>query len=325
MSGLSSGNHVPSYTDGREPIPAALSWLFGLSAGLIISLLLMLMGTVGCQSSSNVSSKDTQTFLSQWQAGQKTILKHGTTTSGQSTLSLTHIQPGQAKYLHRSSLSFTDQAAINSLPTAPFIKALNQVGVFQGSESSEFKPFSPITRGDYAQWLVKTASALRPPKHQIALATQDPPAFTDVPPDHPQYVYIQALHHAGLLPPPAPGQAPGTFGPDQPITRQALIAWKYLVDTGKQEDVPTFYRYFNVLDRDAIDDRYKGNVYFDTAHGQGPFKGNANRAFQISTLFKPNQLVLRHEAAATLWQMDDVGHWTAEAALQNQTTAVHNP
>lgn len=216
-------------------------------------------------------------------------------------------------------IAFTD---IADLPTQKFITDLNRLGFFQGLvQGTAFNPYKPISRGEYATWLFKAYNLLRPEADQIHLTPNAPQKFKDLSAKHPAYPFVQALSEAGF----SLGLPDGTFKPDKALTRQEMIGLKFGVDTGKAYDVPSFYSDLDYTDRDEVSDRYKGYLYQDWWQGSGPYKGNINRAFGKTRVFKPQQFVLRHEAAATLWQVDKNGTFTAEKALASASKASAKP
>ncbi|NJK72134.1 MAG: S-layer homology domain-containing protein [Synechococcaceae cyanobacterium SM2_3_60] len=64
------------------------------------------------------------------------------------------------------------------------------------------------------------------PSRQLLLDREATPYFLDVPEDHPDFRYIQALTHAGYVEIPAER----LFQPDLILTRVLLIDWKVQLD-----------------------------------------------------------------------------------------------
>lgn len=208
------------------------------------------------------------------------------------------------------STNFTD---LGDVATKDMIADLGQLGVFEGM-GDEFKPYEPITRGEYITWLYKAYNKLRPEADRIRLAPQATAKFKDLNSSHPAYKYVQAMSNAGF----SVGYEDGTFKADQPITREEMIAIKVGVDTGTEHQKPSYYYDIVYTDRDQVDERYKGYVYKDWWQISGPYKGNFIRAYGKVKNFKPKEPVLRNEAAATLWQVDASGNYTAKALLEGK-------
>ena len=218
-------------------------------------------------------------------------------------------QLAQIPEMQLGAVAFND---VQSLPTYALLDELNQLGLFKGLLTGpEFKPYQPITRSEYITWLFKAYNMIQPENEQIRLAPQRGPIFSDLPKTHPAYPYVQAMSDAGF----SVGYVDGTFRPDQPLTREEMVAIKWGVDTGTEYKKPSYYYDLSFTDRDKVDERYKGYVYYDNWQGGGPHKGNINRAFGKVKVFKPQQPVLRYEAAATLWQVDGAGKQTAQTRL----------
>ncbi len=179
---------------------------------------------------------------------------------------------------------------IADLPTQEFVSTLNQLGVFEQT-GSEFRPYDPITRGEYLTWMYKANNAIRRDTDHLRPAPTFDPGFTDIDESHPAYKYVQAFANAGY----AVGYDDKTFKPDQQITREEMIALKIGLDTG-EDHKPLKNRkgYLKFSDADQIDERYTGLIYQDR------FRKNGARAFGSVKNLKPKQVVKRHEAAATL-------------------------
>lgn len=208
------------------------------------------------------------------------------------------------------SVSFTD---IDSVPTKGFIQDLGMLGVF-GNAGTEFKPYQPITRGEFITWLFNSYNALMPDNKKLRLDPGLKPVFKDVPKDHATYPYVQALSNAGY----SVGYQDGTFRPDKPITREEMIAIKLGLDGIKPE--ATDYG-VDFTDKEQIDKRYRGYVWSDMySFKAGPFGSTIQRAFGNIRVLKPKQPVLRHEAAAALWQFEN---WNSAAEkLGNKSAAL---
>ena len=192
---------------------------------------------------------------------------------------------------------------LEEVPTADMIDDLNGLHIFDES-SDKFGPYRPITRGEYVTWLYKSYNAMEPAEKKMRPAPQLAQVFTDVPPTHPAYKYIQAVANAGY----SIGYKDGTFRPDKPLTREEMLGIKVGVDLGKDLDpwrsqMETVWKFSDGKD---VDERFTGYVHQDF-YVSGPRGGNIQRAFGKIGKFQPKQPVTRCEAAATLWQFGQFG------------------
>jgi hypothetical protein len=96
------------------------------------------------------------------------------------------------------------------------------------------------------------------------------------------------------------------------------------VDKGKSmkpEGLADLNATWSFSDAPAIDKRYTGYVYADyfaynPSSTSGQSRSNIIRSFGKIGTFRPKSAVLRHEAAASLWQVDEYAHATATIALE---------
>ncbi len=209
------------------------------------------------------------------------------------------------------------------LATTPLIQDLARLGVFKGlfkESNTEFNPYETITRAEYVTWLYKTHNAIATKaSNKIQLAPAFDPGFTDLDKTHPAYKYVASLANAGY----SVGYDDKTFKPDAPITREEMLVIKVGIDKGKafRPDASQMAYVWKFSDSKAVDLRYTGYIHADY-YVSNP---NIQRCFgKIGTL-RPKQPVLRHEAAASLWQFGDsanIRSTTAKHALsRKQNTA----
>lgn len=196
---------------------------------------------------------------------------------------------------------FTD---IAELPNKEIISTLQQLQVFDGT-NGKFRPYDSITRGEYVIWMFKANNALRRETEHLRPAPNFNPDFSDIDASHPAYRYVQAFANAGY----AVGYDDNTFKPDQPITREEMIALKVGLDTRKDHEPIRNRDWLKFSDADQIDERYTGFIWDDR------IRKNGARAFGTVRNFKPKQAVMRHEAAATLARVE---HSAAERALERK-------
>lgn len=192
----------------------------------------------------------------------------------------------------------------------PIIQELSQIGIFDGM-GANFDPDKKITRGEYVIWLYKAYNAIMPTDKQLHLAPSADPFFKDLKPNHACYKYAQALANAGY----SVGYEDGTFRADQPITREEMIGIKVGVDCGKTYEPYRGQMAFvwKFSDSKNIDERFTGYIHQDY-YVSGPYGSNIQRAFGKVGTFHPKSAVTRCEAAGTLWQMGQFGHWGHTAA-----------
>lgn len=203
----------------------------------------------------------------------------------------------------------------DKLSTTPMIKDLANLGVFNDMPD-EFKPYEKITRAEYVTWLFNAHNAMaKTAEDKIQLAPSFNAGFTDMTKDHPAYPYVAAMANAGY----SVGYSDKTFKPENPITREEMIVMKVGVDMGKTygADAAQMATIWKFSDADKIDASATGYILADF------YVDNSNllRAFGKVGTFHPKQAVLRHEAAATLWQFGQfptISETNATYALKRQ-------
>ena len=96
-------------------------------------------------------------------------------------------------------------------PSFRAVEYLSDRGVLGGYTDGLFRPDSPVTRAQFAKMIVAAMGwGLIKPYEQ---------RFTDIPPDHPLYAYIETAAARGLL----PGYLDGTFEPNLPVARNVAL------------------------------------------------------------------------------------------------------
>jgi hypothetical protein len=207
-----------------------------------------------------------------------------------------------------ASPRFTD---LDGVSTKPLIDQLSMLGLFNGM-GSEFHPYAPISRGEYVAWLHNAYNVIASKEKVLRPASHLPAFYSDVPSTHPAFRYVQALSQAGYT----FGYADGTFHPDQPITREEMLGMKVALDLGQplEPNRSLMDHVWGFGDSKDVEERYTGAVYWDWQIS-GKHGRNIERAFGKVGMLRPKAPVLRSEAAATLWQLDRYGNYTAEAAL----------
>lgn len=215
------------------------------------------------------------------------------------------------------TLSATAFSDISKAPPElrSYISDLAQLGVITVKPSSakvnesvinnQFEPNKPITRREFARWLVTANNRINAnnPAKQIRLATEsDQPTFSDVPRTNPDFSAIQGLANAGLIPSPLSGDSTAVlFRPDAPLTREQMILWKVPLDTRQLPSSASFEtvkQTWGFQDVTKIDPKVLRTVLGDYQNGD---TANIRRIFGYTTLFQPKKGVTRAEAAASLW------------------------
>lgn len=198
--------------------------------------------------------------------------------------------------------TFTD---LDAAP-APFqaaIRELAELGTLP-TANNELDPNSPISRSQFARWLVITYNRFYEdrPARQIRLGTpNDEPVFQDVPRQHPDFPYIQGLAMAGFLPSPLTGDASALFRPDASLTRETLLQWKVPLDQQGRLSPSTIDRIqqtWGFKDSSRIGPSAVSAVAADYLAGD---LSNIRRVWGETLLLQPQKVVSRAEAAMALW------------------------
>ncbi len=171
----------------------------------------------------------------------------------------------------------------------------------------KFAPNQPITRREYARWLVEINNRFYADSsgNKIHLATKsDEPAFKDISINDPDYAIIQGLAEAGLVPSRLTNDGSKLlFQPDSPLTREDLITWKVPLDLRKAlppASIETIADSWGFQDVNSIESQGLRALFADFQNGE---QANIRRIFGYTTLFQPKKTVTRAEAAASLWYL----------------------
>lgn len=187
---------------------------------------------------------------------------------------------------------------------------------------NEFAPNKPITRSEYARWLIAANNAYyqdSPSQKIYENKAPEQPAFSDVNTDSSDFSAIQGLAEAGLIPSILSDDSSKVlFQPDAPLTREDLVTWKVPLDTRKalpKADIEAIQETWGFQDTANIDPTALGALFADY---QNRDRSNVGRAFGYTTLFQPKKPVTRAEAAASLWHFGFQGDGiTAPELSQN--------
>jgi hypothetical protein len=201
-----------------------------------------------------------------------------------------------------------------------------------GNPSALFEPNQVITRGTFARWLVETNNRFyrERPTLQIRLATTTTaPVFQDVTASEPLFPYIQGLAEAGYIPSQLTGDnEEKAFKPQQPLTREMLLAWKVPVDL--RQILPTttaakVQQAWGFKDANKIGSQALAAVLADHKNGD---LANIRRLLGSALLFQPQKPVTRAESAAALWFIGKEGEGLSAKDLvraERQATAAERP
>ncbi len=193
---------------------------------------------------------------------------------------------------------FTDLDNSSTLVTSA-VTSLDQLGVFDPIGSSTFDSEQSIKRGEFARWLVLANNAIHQgePSRQIRLAQRgERPIFLDVPEDHPDFIYIQALGSAGLV----EGDENQEFRPDSLLSRAELIRFKLPLDVPPgaiEGDLQEIQAQWGFTDAEQIPDPARAAIATDRTLGDN---STILRTFGPIRTFTPYDPVTRAEAALAL-------------------------
>jgi len=172
-------------------------------------------------------------------------------------------------------------------------------------EPNQFAPNEPVTRRDYARWLVEANNKFyaNSPGNEIHLAKKSSqPAYQDISENDPDFSAIQGLAEAGLIPSRLTGDdSKLLFQPDAPLTREDLLSWKVPLDLRKaltSASIETIKESWGFQDAADINAQGLQALFADFQNGE---QANIRRIFGYTTIFQPKKPVTRAEAAASLW------------------------
>ena len=201
------------------------------------------------------------------------------------------------------SVAFTDVTGVQGQAD---IVRLAQLGVLDAT-SGPFHPGDPVKRRDFVRWLFKTNNAVWSDQtsRQIHLAdATDKSDFSDITPNDPDFRYIEGMSEAGI----AVGFPDKTFRPDQPLTREQMLAIKagldrggvsasYVKDPGQARfELPAW------KDKDQISKTYVAAIMTDISDERtdAPKVDNIGRTFGAISMLRPQQNVTRAQAAVIM-------------------------
>jgi len=191
---------------------------------------------------------------------------------------------------------------------------LAQLGVFD-TASGQFNPQKPITRAEFVRWLVRANNAIYAASSDKVIrmpeAGKGKATFSDVPPTHPDFRYIQGMADAGF----AIGFDNKTFKPNQTLTREEMLGIKVPLDHRS-----AISSYSGGPPGGWTDSNKISKKYWSAINVENVLHNNSNimRTFGSLKTFNPQAPVTRAEAALCIAAIGDdvMGFTTAQEALQ---------
>lgn len=223
---------------------------------------------------------------------------------------------------------------LNDLANVPqpfrgYIEDLAALGLLTPKNGQSFQANIPITRREYARWLIATNNRFYAtiPAKQIRLGREtSTPAFADVPGNDPDFPAIQGLAEAGLIPSPLSNEPSASlFRPNANLTREDLIAWKVPLDTRKplpNATIDSLKETWGFQDVAKINPKVWRAIYGDFQNGD---QSNIRRVFAYTTLFQPQKPVTRAEAAAALWYLGYQGDGLSAQEVRSMPSVSVSP
>jgi hypothetical protein len=198
-----------------------------------------------------------------------------------------------------------------------YVKDMAALGILSpytnegNAELSKFAPNKPVTRAEYASWLIAANNIYHAnsPGDKIYLANKsDRVAFQDVNSSNANFGAIQGLAEAGLVPSMLSDDSSKLlFQPNAPLTRVDLITWKVPLDVRKSlpnASLDAIAQSWGFQDVTKVDPVALKALFADFQNGD---RSNIRRIFGYTTLFQPQKAVTRAEAAASLWYFGNQG------------------
>ncbi len=218
----------------------------------------------------------------------------------------------------------TNSSVVTPSPSSnDYLAELSELGVLSPTEAKQ-PPSTIVNRRQYAHWLVAAHNKIYQanPSQQLKLATADTQSsFTDVPANHPDFIAIQSLANAGIIPSTLSGSNRSVaFQPDLPLTREELILWKVPLDNRQalpNASVTDVQKNWGFQDTAKISPAMLSSLLADHQNGD---KSNIRRAFGYTTLFQPQKPVTLAESVSTIWYFGTNDGRSAHDAIINTST-----
>jgi outer membrane murein-binding lipoprotein Lpp len=178
----------------------------------------------------------------------------------------------------------------------PQIQQLAKLEVFD-TMTGQFNPSGTITRAELFRWLVRKQQKTE--RNPLRLAEGGTATFTDVPPTHPDFKYIQGLANAGYV----VGFDATTFRPDEIVTREMLLAIIPSMHETKGETREYFFMgniKSKYTDYAKFSKRYLPFIYYSG--------GLSDKVFGPVKILNPQTPVTRAEAAIAVSEASYLNH-----------------
>lgn len=168
-----------------------------------------------------------------------------------------------------------------------------------------FEPGEMINRRTFARWLLSAYNRMyrdRPTLQIRPAAATSQPAFQDIPTSDPDFVTIQGLAEAGIIPSRLNGTTSALlFQPDSLLTRETLLLWKVPLDRRlalPKVSVQNVQQVWGFQDVEQVAPNVLPTLFVDYENGD---RANVLRVFGYTQLFQPKKGITQQEAAIALW------------------------
>lgn len=166
---------------------------------------------------------------------------------------------------------------------------------------------APITRREFAKWLLlmnNTFYQSRPSKQIRTDRPGETPVFQDIPSTDPDFIVLQSLAEAGILPSRLSGEEKADrFRPTDLLKREELIRWKMPLDVRSPQSTALEPLIKSIPFQDINKITHPESLKAIALDLQNGDQSNLRRALGYTQLFQPQRSVTRAEAAAVLWSI----------------------
>ncbi len=181
---------------------------------------------------------------------------------------------------------------------------------------------APITRREFAKWLLLINNHYYKSRltRQIRIVSGNETAvsaetsgnrssntlaFSDIPSTDPDFIVLQSLAEAGILPSQLSGDdKTEKFRPTDPLKREDLLRWKVPLDIRSPQtpgSIETLQKTIPFQDSSKIN--HPDSLRAIALDLQNNDQSNVRRSFGYTKLLQPQRNVTRAEAAAALWSI----------------------
>jgi len=158
------------------------------------------------------------------------LMKHGGVTSGCTAASYcpdaTTTRSQMAVFIIRSlvgdSFSYSATPYFTDVPPAhphfKYVQKMKDYGITSGCSATQYCPDAPVTRGQMAVFIVRARLSIGA---GVAFPHPEAAMFSDVPPSHPYFAFIQEMREQGIT----SGCSATQYCPDDPTTRGQMAVF----------------------------------------------------------------------------------------------------